>query len=142
MMVSAIRDAVTKDTALMQPEGRVPIARVVAGPRVWTKGPVQLTTTAGQVSYQPSGKPRAFAPGKITLLGMVRNVPVFAAPRDAGPLRPEVEALAAEGSDLEKSLQKRLRLRRQMSTVRTLYVPTSLVNCTFQTLTRPAPRRR
>lgn len=142
MTVSAIRTDATKDTVLLQSSGYKPIEKVVAGPKVWQRGPVQLTTAAGKVSYVASGKPRPFAPGKITLLGMVKNLPVYADPRVAAPMRPEIEALAATGADLEKAFQKRPALRKRMNAVRTLYVPTSLVNCTFQTLTRPGSRRR
>lgn len=142
MTVSAIRDTLTNDTTVLQSSGRMPIAKVVAGPSVWNKQPLQLTTSAGKVRYAASGKTRVFEPGKIMLLGMVKNTPVFAGPKEVAPMRPEIEALAATGSDLEQALQKRPALRRRMNAIRTVYVPTSLVNCTFQTLTRPATRRR
>ena len=54
-------------------------------------------------------------------------------------MRAEVEALAAQGSDLEKALQQRAGLRRQMARVKVLYAPTSVVGCVFQGF---APRRR
>ena len=46
------------------------------------------------------------------------------------------EALAAQGHDLVRALQKSSGLRRQMNRVRTIYLPTSLVNCVFQQFRR------
>lgn len=140
MTVSAIHLTSSNDTMLLQKNGRVPISEAVAGPRVWTKGPVQLTSASGRVNFAPSGKPKAFAPGKIVLLGMHDKVPIFGNPADVGGMRPEVEALAAKGVSLEQALKTRVALRRSMDRVRTLYVPTSLSNCTFQTLTRSPAR--
>jgi hypothetical protein len=120
----------------LQADGRVPIEKITAGSKVWRSGTVQLTTGTGRVRFAPSGKPRVFAPGKITLLGMIGSVTVFANPADAGPMRPQIEALAARGKNLEQALQSTPALRRQMSKVRTLYMPTSLVNCEFQTFKR------
>lgn len=142
MTVSAIHVLTSNDTMLLQANGRVPISKAVAGPRTWTNGPVQLTTTAGRVSYSPSGKPRTYAPGKIVLLGVHEKVPIFGNPVDVGAMRPEVEALAAKGVSLDKALKTRVALRRRMDKVRTLYVPTSLSNCMFQTLTRSALSQR
>ena len=142
MTLSAIHVQETNDTLVLQAEGRVPIAEVVAGPKVWTKGSIQLSSTAGRLRFNPSGQPRTFAPDKITLLGVLSGLPVFANPADAAGMRPEIEALAASGVDLEQALRRRTTLRRGMARIRTLYVPTSLVNCTFQTLSRPQPRRR
>ena len=142
MTISAIHNTVTNDTLVLEASGRVAIEQVVAGPKVWTAGPIQLRTTVGAVRFNPAGSPKAFAPGKITLLGVLNGLPVFANPGDASPIRPEIEALAATGVDLDQALEKRLALRRRMDRIRTLYVPTSLVNCTFQTFTRPAQRRR
>lgn len=149
MSIGAIHVHATKDTVILQPEGRVPIARAVAGPKVlsqatWisAKQPLQLTTANGRVRYNPSGRAKTYAPGKIALLGMLRGVPVFAVPTEGGPMRAEVESLAARGVDLEKALQQRASLRRQVVRVKTLYIPTSLVGCVFQPFTRaPAPRR-
>lgn len=137
MTLSAIHNVATNDTLVLQADGRVDIDSVVAGPKVWTRGPIQLRTTAGNVRFNPSGTPKAFAPGKITLLGILNGLPVFANPGDASSMRAEIEALAATGVDLDQALAKRAGLRRSMNRIRTLYVPTSLVNCTFQTLTRP-----
>lgn len=136
MTLSAMHVEGTRDTTVLQANGRVPVARTLTGAKVWRSGPLLLTTGSGRTRFSPSGKPRAVEPGKITLLGMVGSVPIFAGPADAGPMRAEVEALAASGSDLEKSLRARVSLRRQMSKVRTLYMPTSLVNCVFQTFKR------
>jgi hypothetical protein len=138
MTVSAIHVRSTNDTMLLQAKGRVRVAQAVAGPKVWKSGPLQLTAASGRLRFNPSGRPRAFAPGKISLLGVVGDLPVFANPADAAPMRPEIEALAASGSDLEQTLKKRPALRRRLDRVRTLYVPTNLSNCTFQTLTRAA----
>ena len=82
MTVSAIHLTSSNDTMLLQKNGRVPISEAVAGPRVWTKGPVQLTSASGRVNFAPSGKPKAFAPGKIVLLGMHDKVPIFGNPAD------------------------------------------------------------
>ena len=142
MTVSAIHVLSSNDTMLLQANGRVPIAKAVAGPRVWTKGAVQLSSNAGRVSYAPTGKPKVFAPGKIVLLGVHERVPIFGNPKEVAAMRPEVEALAAKGVALDQALKTRAALRRGLDNVRTLYVPTSLSNCTFQTLTRPAARRR
>jgi hypothetical protein len=141
MTVSAIHVLSTNDTMLLQSKGRVPVAKAVAGPKVWKGGPVQLTTSSGRVRFNPTGRPRKFAPAKITLLGMVGNLPVFANPAEAAPMRPEIEALAAGGRDLEQTLKSRPAIRRRMDRVRTLYVPTSLSNCTFQTLARAGARK-
>jgi hypothetical protein len=136
MTVSAIHPAGTADTLVLQANGRVPIEKITAGSKVWRSGTLQLTTGSGRVRFAPSGKPRVFVPGKITLLGMIGSVTVFANPADAGPIRPQIEALAARGKNLEQALQSTPALRRQMSKVRTLYMPTSLVNCEFQTFKR------
>ena len=142
MTVSAIHVVATNDTLVLQANGRVPIQQVAAGPQTWRGGPIQLLTASGRVRFNASGQPRVFAPGKIVLLGVLNGLPVFGNPGDVGAMRAELEALAASGVDLDQALEKRLSLRRQMNRVRTIYLPTSLVNCTFQTLTRPAPTRR
>jgi hypothetical protein len=136
MTVSGIHVQGTRDTTVLQAEGRVPLSQITAGSKVWRSGPLSLTTTAGRTRFNPTGQPKVFEPGKITLLGLVGSVPVFANPADAAPMRAEIEALAAGGQDLEQSLRKNAALRRQMSRVRTLYVPTSLVNCVFQQFRR------
>lgn len=149
MTIGAIRIHTTDDTVILQPEGRVPIARAVAGPKVlsqatWitAKQPLQLTTARGRMRYVQSGRPKSYAPGKISLLAMMRGVPIFAVGSEGGPMRPELESLAARGIDLERALQQRATLRRQMDRVKTLYVPTSLVGCVFQPFTRTASARR
>jgi len=149
MTVSAIHAQATHDTLILQREGRVKIHEAVAGPKVLSQAawisarqPLQLTSANGRVRYAQAGKPKALAPGRIVLLGMMRGLPVFALPSEGGAMRAELESLAARGIDLEKSLQQRATLRRQLVRVRTLYVPTSLVGCVFQQFTRaPAPRR-
>ena len=136
MTVSGVHMEGTRDTTVLQADGRVPVAQITAAAKVWRSGTMQLNTSAGRVRYAPSGQPRVFEPGKITLLGSIGSVPVFASPADAGPMRAEIEALAASGSVLVAALQKSAALRRQMNKVRTIYLPTSLVNCVFQTFKR------
>ncbi|HEX6558983.1 MAG TPA: hypothetical protein VF021_05955 [Longimicrobiales bacterium] len=149
MTIGAIHVHATNDTVILQPEGRVPVAKAVAGPKVlsqatWitAKQPLQLTTARGRIRFVRSGQPKTFAPGKIALLAMMRGVPVFALGREGGAMRPELESLAARSIDLERALQQRVSLRRQMDRVKTLYIPTSLVGCVFQPFTRAAAPRR
>jgi hypothetical protein len=136
MMVSGVHVEGTRDTTVLQADGRVPVAQITAAAKVWRSGTLQMTTSAGRVRFAPNGQPRVFEPGKITLLGSIGSVPVFTSPADAAPMRAQVEALAASGSDLVAALQKNAGLRTQMNKVRTIYVPTSLVNCVFQTFKR------
>jgi hypothetical protein len=136
MTLSGIHVEGTSDTLVLQAEGRVPVRQMSAASKVWRSGTLQFTTSAGRVRFGPSGQPRAFEPGKITLLGMIGSVAVFANAADAGPMRAEIEALAASKKDLPAALQSSATLRRQMNRVRTIYVPTSLVNCVFQTFKR------
>src|SRR5690349_10269357 len=58
MTVSAIHPEGTADTLVLQADGRVPIANLTAGSKVWRSGTLQLTTSTGRVRFAPSGKPR------------------------------------------------------------------------------------
>lgn len=147
MSIGAIHVIATNDTLILQQEGRIPIAKALAGPKVlreatWMgpKSPILITRASGRAVYAQTGTPKVQQPGKVALLAMMRGVPIFAAPGEGGPMRAELEALAARGVDLENALRQRSSLRRQMDRVQTLYVPTSLVGCEFQAFT--APRRR
>ena len=139
MTIGALHVRATNDTVILQPEGRVPIARAVAGPRVlaeatWTdaKTPIQLAGANGRVRFALSGSPRVQNPGKVALLAMMRGAPIFTVPSEGGRMRAELESFAARGMDLEKALQQRATLRRQLENVQALYIPTKLVGCEFQ----------
>ncbi|MGQ0561028.1 MAG: hypothetical protein ACT443_04045, partial [Gemmatimonadota bacterium] len=147
MTLGAMRVHATGDTLVLQSEGRVPLRTIVQGPKVlseatWitARAPLQLRAASGRVRFAKSGEPRVMAPGSIVLLGIMRGLPLYALPAEGAALRPELEALAARGVDLEKALQQRLTLRRQLDRVRTLYLPTALAGCSFQGFTKA--RRR
>jgi hypothetical protein len=149
MPIGAIHVHATNDTLVLQSSGRVPLRQIVRGPKVlseakWitSKEPLQLTAASGKVRFVASGAPRPFALSKIVLLGMMRGLPLFAAPAEVTPVRPEIESLAARGIDLEKALAQRVTLRRQLDKIKTLYAPVSLTGCTFQALTKEVRRRR
>ena len=139
MTISAIHVHSSNDTVVVQSEGRVLLDSAVAGPRVLSEAtwitartPLQFQTSAGRYNWVPAGAERVMLPGKVVLLGTVRGLPIYALPGEGGPMRAEVEALAAQGIDLDKALQQRASLRRQMARVKPLYVPTSIVGCKFQ----------
>jgi hypothetical protein len=141
MVISAIQSGA--DTTVLQASGRVPIQQAVAGPKVigdvtfvTAKQPLSLGGASRRVRYAWTGSPRTFAPGSIGLLGMFRGLPLYALLNEGGPMRGEVESYAARGMDLEKALSSSARLRSQLSKVRFLYAPVSLVGCSFQTLGR------
>lgn len=149
MAIGAVRVHATNDTLVMQSVGRVPLREIVRGPRVLAEAkwisprtPLQLNTASGRVRFLRTGQPKVFAQGRLILLGMMRGVPIFALPAEAGAMRPEIEALAARGIDLETALSQRVSLRRQMSRVNALYIPVSLTGCTFQKFAKSRPRRR
>ena len=148
MSINAISVPATHDTVVIQPQGRVPIAQLTAGPAIlsqatWitSKKPLTISAAGGRVIFKPTGQPRTFEIGRIMLLAMMRGVPVFATPSEAAALRPELEALAARGIDLEKALATHATLRRQADKLNTLYMPTSLVGCMFQQFNRVTRRR-
>lgn len=141
-MMNISASLIGSDTTVLQPEGRVPIQKAVEGPKVlgeskWiTAHIITLRSSAGRVRYQLNGAPKTFAPGQISLLGMIRGTPIFARGAEGGPMRPEIESFAAKGSDMEKALSSSVRLRQQLSKVRFLYVPVNLVGCSFQAFAR------
>lgn len=137
MVISAIQSGA--DTTILQASGRVAVRQAVAGPKtigevtfVTARKPLTLSTTR----YAWTGVPKTFAPGTIGLLGMFRGLPLYALLAEGGPMRAEVESFAARGMDLEKALSSSARLRTQLSKVRFVYAPTSLVGCSFQALGR------
>ena len=139
MTINATHVRATGDTLVMQSEGRVPIERVVRGPKVladakWItpRTPLQLNAASGRVTFAPNAQRRVYAPGKIVLLGVMRGLPLYVLPAEGGAMRPELEALAARGMDLEKALQNSRTLRRQLDRVKTLYAPVALTGCAFQ----------
>ena len=143
MTINATHVRTTGDTLVMQSEGRVPIARVVRGPKVlaeakWItpRAPLQLNAASGRVTFALNPQRRVFAPGKIVLLGVMRGLPLYVLPAEGGAMRPELEALAARGVDLEKALQQSRTLRRQLDRVKTLYAPVALTGCAFQQLAK------
>jgi hypothetical protein len=148
MTINATHVRATNDTLVMQSEGRVPIARVVRGPKVladakWItpRAPLQLTAQSGRLTFAANAKPRVFAPGKIVLLGVMRGLPLYVLPAEGGAMRPEIEALAARGADLEKALQQSRTLRRQLDRVKTIYAPVALTGCAFQQFAKVQRRR-
>jgi hypothetical protein len=148
MTVAATHVHATGDTLVMQSEGRVPIARLVAGPKILTEAtwitprtPLQLAAESGRVTFAMNTQPRIFAPGKIVLLGVMRGLPLYVLPAEGGAMRPEVEAMAARGVDLEKALQQSRTLRRQLDRVKTIYAPVSLTGCAFQQFSKVQRRR-
>lgn len=130
------------DTTVLQPEGRLVIRKAVAGPKTvadanWiTSKIITLRSASGNVRYQLNGAPKAFAPGSISLLGMMRGLPLYALGTEGGPMRAEIESYAAKGLDLEKALASSARLRQQLTRVRFLYAPVNLVGCSFQSFAR------
>jgi hypothetical protein len=149
MEISAIAVPANHDTVVIQPEGRVAIGQLTAGPKVlsqaaWisTKQPLTLSASGGRVVFRPSGSPRAFTSGQVALLGMMRGTPVFAKPAEGGAMRAEVEALAARGVDLEKALSQRASLRKQIDKINSLYIPSALVGCVFQQFNRVTRRAK
>jgi hypothetical protein len=147
MTINATHVRATNDTLVMQSEGRVPIERVVRGPKVlgdakWItpKTPLQLTAASGRLTFTPNSR-RVFAPGKVVLLGVMRGLPLYVLPAEGGAMRPELEASAARGADLEKALQQSRTLRRQLDRVKTIYAPVALTGCSFQQFSK-AQRRR
>ena len=143
MNVGAIYSRATNDTVVVQSSGRVKLSQIVGSPKtlsaatwITAKQPLQLVAASGRVRFMPSGAAKTMAPGSIVLLGMMRGLPVFALPNEGGPMRPELESLAAKGVDLERALSQRLTLRRQLDKVRSLYIPVSLTGCQFQTFAR------
>jgi hypothetical protein len=149
MTISAIAVPASHDTVVIQPEGRVSIGKLTAGPKVlaeatWitAKNPLTLSAAGGRVVFKPAGTAKPFATGQVALLGMMRGVPVFAKPTEGGAMRAEVESLSARGIDLEKALAQRLSLRRQFDKINALYIPTALVGCSFQQFSRVTKRAR
>ena len=139
MTIGAIVVPATNDTLVLHSEGRIPVRELVAGPQVlcdakWlsVRQPLQLA----RLRFAPNGTARAFAPGALTLLGMYRGLPVFVKAGDERRMRPELEALAARGVDLEKALQQRSSLRRAAERLSTVYVPAALTGCVFQPLVK------
>lgn len=130
MMINAIRTAT--DTVVVQANGRVPISQVVADAPPLREGSISLN----RIRYIKSGTPKSVAPGSITLLGSRGGLPLFALSSEGGPMRAEIEALAAQGKDLEKALAGSARLRSQLRKVRFLYVPNESVGCIFQKFAR------
>jgi hypothetical protein len=147
MTIDATHIRATNDTLVLQKDGRVPIARVVRGPKVlgdakWItpRTPLQLTAASGRVTFRPNAR-RVYAPGKIVLLGVMRGMPLYVLPAEGGAMRPEIEALAARGMDLEKALQQSRTLRRQLDRVKSVYAPVALTGCAFQQFAKVQPRR-
>lgn len=134
--VSATFLPATGDTVVTANGARVKIQDAfTAGPALSAEGwfqrgePLVIGTGARGQKYVPFGTPRTFRPGEVVFVGRLNGMPVLADPTEAKPL---VDALGA-GRDLNKAAVRPV-VRRQLNSVKTVYVPARAAGCVLQPL--------